>query len=134
MKRPAAAIAPNEDAAGTSKANRWLLDPRLDEARAGTQSTMNRMKDCSDMQVELSQLWDNLHQLTTAMPAMSKALGFLKQRRRASLSVNAAHLAYDKLSEELELRLRHLQKIGAEIVDEMEGRTPSASPTAASSS
>ena len=106
--------------------NSWLLDPRLDEARAGIQSTMNRMRDCSDMQAELSQLWENLRDLTTARPAMSEALGLLQQRRRASCSKTAADLAYDKLSEELERRLRDLQKIAATILDEMDGRDPGA--------
>ena len=79
------------------------------------------------MQVELSQLWQNLHQLSTAMPAMSKHLGVMQQRRQASVALNPADLPYTKLSEVLERRIRHLHEIGAEVVDEMEGKAPRSS-------
>merc|ERR1719440_2205062 len=89
----------------------WLMDPRLDDARVALTKTVMDLQQMGAWQEENEQLWQNLQKTSQAFPTMAKLCGLIDQRIEAAKVTGNLDRAYENKSRELELRLRHLEKI-----------------------
>ena len=96
----------------------WLLDPRLDAARVKLALVLHQMRQCEEWSDEMDALWHKIQVVESAQAAMSDAIGLTKERRNAAAAASELDYQWQKLSDELELCLKHLQKVGGHILDE----------------
>ena len=102
----------------TIELNSWLMDRRLDDARAGLTRAMFDLSRVSDLQKHVESMWRGLQSIETAQAAMATAMGLVESRRQFGEAGLEADAHYVKLSEVLRLRLLHLQKIGNIVLEE----------------
>jgi HKD family nuclease len=96
----------------------WLSDPRLDEARAKVSKVVESMQKCDAWNHEMEEAWRRIQKVETAHEGMAEALGLTQSRREAAASSSALAAKWKQLSDVLETNLRHLQKVGGEVLDE----------------
>jgi len=95
----------------------WLLDSRLDDARVGIHQCMLKMKQCEEWSNEADAWWLNLQALESTNALMATQL-FSNDRRSVGASTLALSSAWTQLSNELQVRLNHLQKVGGRVLDD----------------
>merc|ERR1719440_2517406 len=66
----------------------------------------------------MDSLWQKIYVTESAHPAMAAALELVCSRRGAANAVNELDEVWKKLSDEMELRLKNLQKVGGRVLDE----------------
>ena len=96
----------------------WLTDDRLDTLRARLEKLFRRMRECSQWHDDMDKYWRGIQFVETAQKAMADAVGLTQSRRDAASSMGEADLAWQELSDEVEMTLRHLQKRGGEVLDD----------------
>ena len=98
--------------------NSWLLDERLDRARAALSKTYNELTELGAWHQETENLWKNLQQTTEARRTMAQMTGLMEARIRAAKEADEINKALVLKYSEMELRLRHLEKIGGVVLNE----------------
>ena len=98
--------------------NSWLLDERLDRARAALSKTYNELTELGAWHQETENLWKNLQQTTEARRTMAQMTGLMEARTRAAKEADEINMALVLKYSEMELRLRHLEKIGGVVLNE----------------
>ena len=98
---------------------RWLLDPRLDDARAGIERVVRELRRCEEWGAESEAWWQRLQDMESARPAMAaRVFGNGALRREAAEGAAALSDVWRALSNELHVRLDNLQKVGGQVLDE----------------
>jgi len=99
----------------------WLSDPRLDDARVKVTKVVEAMQECDAWNHEMEEAWRRIQKVETAHEGMAEALGLTQARRDAAASSSELTSKWKQLSDVLETNLRHLQKVGGEVLDEYLG-------------
>ena len=89
--------------------------------------SMHELQALGFMQIEADQLYENLRDVSEARPKMAEMLGLMEQRREAYMTTGVLTEAIEKKTNELEMNIRNLQKVGGLVIDErMAGLSPRA--------
>ena len=88
---------------------------------------MHELQALGFMQIEADQLYESLRDVSEARPKMAEMLGLMEQRREAYMTTGVLTEAIEKKTNELEMNIRNLQKVGGLVIDErMAGLSPRA--------
>lgn len=96
----------------------WLWDQRLDDARVKLSAVIMKLQGCDDWSAEMGVLWRKIQDPEKAQGAMAAAIGLTESSRNAANSLDELTCERKQLISELDLRLRHLQKVGSQVLDE----------------
>jgi len=103
----------------------WLLDDRIMVAQVGLSKAIMDMVKAENDRGEMEAIWVKLQDVEQAHHAMAEAIDLINYRREAGQQLGNLDAAVTKSYDELEIRLKGLQKVAGEVLDSHQPDSPS---------